>query len=68
MPGKGKAHLIVSHSDTIKLIVAHYLNMKLDSFQKLQIDPASFTVFLGDAKNLSLKTMNSQATLKEILD
>lgn len=68
MPGKGKAHLIVSHSDTIKLIVAHYLNMKLDSFQKLQIDPASFTVFLGDAKNFSLKTMNSQATLKEILD
>lgn len=66
-PGKEKVHLIVSHSDTIKLIAAHFLNMKLDAFQKLQIDPASFTVFLGDSKHLSLKTMNSQATLKEIL-
>jgi probable phosphomutase (TIGR03848 family) len=66
--GKDKVHLVVSHSDTIKLIAAHYLNMKLDSFQKLQIDPASFTVFLGDATHLSLKTMNSQATLKEILN
>lgn len=66
--GKDKVHLVVSHSDTIKLIAAHYLNMKLDSFQKLQIDPASFTVFHGDATHLSLKTMNSQATLKEILN
>jgi probable phosphomutase (TIGR03848 family) len=66
-PGKDKVHLIVSHSDTIKLIAAHFLNMKLDSFQKLQIDPASFTVFFGDSKHLSLKTINSQATLKEIL-
>ena len=51
--GKDKVHLVVSHSDTIKLIAAHYLNMKLDSFQKLQIDPASFTVFHGDATHLS---------------
>lgn len=66
--GKDKVHLIVSHSDTIKLIAAHYLNMKLDAFQKLQIDPASFTVFIESGKQLSLKTINSQATLKEILN
>jgi probable phosphomutase (TIGR03848 family) len=65
--GKDKTHLIVSHSDTIKLITAHYLGMKLDNFQSLRIDPASFTVFSGDAKNLSLVTINSKSTLKEIL-
>jgi probable phosphomutase (TIGR03848 family) len=65
--GKDKTHLIVSHSDTIKLITAHYLGMKLDNFQSLRIDPASFTVFSGDAKNLSLVTINSKSSLKEIL-
>ena len=67
MRGKNKVHLIVSHSDTIKLITAHYLNMKLDSFQKLQVDPASFTIFNGDAHHLSMRTINSSASLKEIL-
>ena len=65
--GKDKVHLIVSHSDTIKLIAAHYLNMKLDAFQKLQVDPASFTIFTGDANHLFLRTINSSASLKEIL-
>jgi probable phosphomutase (TIGR03848 family) len=67
MRGKDKVHLIVSHSDTIKLIAAHYLGMKLDNFQTLHIDPASFTVFLGDSKNFSLKTINSKSSLTEIL-
>lgn len=65
--GKDKVHLIVSHSDTIKLIAAHYLGMKLDRFQTLHIDPASFTVFLGDSKSIALKTINSKSSLKEIL-
>lgn len=67
MRGRDKVHLIVSHSDTIKLIAAHYLGMKLDKFQSLQIEPASFTVFTGDAKTISLKTINSRSTLAEIL-
>lgn len=67
MKGKDKVHLIVSHSDTIKLITAYYLGMKLDNFQSLTVDPASFTIFVGDSKNFSLKTINSKSTLKEIL-
>jgi probable phosphomutase (TIGR03848 family) len=67
MRGKEKVHLIVSHSDTIKLITAHYLQMKLDNFQSLQIDPASFTIFSGDSKRISLVALNSKSTLKEIL-
>jgi probable phosphomutase (TIGR03848 family) len=65
--GKDKTHLIVSHSDTIKLIVAHSLGMKLDNFQSLTINPASFTVFKGEGKNLSMLTINSKSSLKELL-
>jgi probable phosphomutase (TIGR03848 family) len=32
-----------SHSDIIRLAVAHYLDMPLDSFQRLTINPASIT-------------------------
>lgn len=67
MRGKDRTHLIVSHSDTIKLITAHYLQMKLDAFQSLRIDPASFTIFTGDAKTFSLVTINSKVSLKELL-
>ena len=63
-----KTHLIVSHSDTIKLIVAHYLGQRLDEFQKLEIAPASFTIFKGDSKRVSLITLNNSGNLREILD
>lgn len=67
-----RTHLIVSHSDTIKLISSHLLGLKLDSFQQLQISPASFTVFRigknSKAPRFSLQTMNNLSTLAEILD
>jgi probable phosphomutase (TIGR03848 family) len=62
-----KTHLIVSHSDTIKLVVAHELGMHLDDFQKLDIAPASFTIFSGDSKRLSLITINNSGSLKELI-
>lgn len=62
-----KAHLIVSHSDTIKLVVAKIVGMKLDEFQRLEISPASFTIFKGDSKQISLITLNNSSSLKEIL-
>jgi probable phosphoglycerate mutase len=36
---------IVSHSDPIKLAVAHYAGLPLDLFQRLVISPASVTAF-----------------------
>jgi probable phosphoglycerate mutase len=36
---------IVSHSDPIKLVVAHYAGLPLDLFQRLVISPASVTAF-----------------------
>lgn len=62
-----KIHLIVSHSDTIKLIVSHYLGQPLDHFQKLEVSPASFTIFSGNKKHLSLTTLNNSGNLREIL-
>lgn len=41
---------VFSHSDVIKLIVAHYLGMHLDTFQRIEISTASIsTVQLGHA-------------------
>jgi probable phosphomutase (TIGR03848 family) len=36
--------VVVSHSDVIKLIVAHYLGAHLDFFQRIDISPASLTI------------------------
>jgi len=62
-----KTHLLVSHSDVIKLVSAHYLGMRLDDFQRIQIAPASFTIFTETKGALSLITTNSSASLKELL-
>ncbi len=41
----GQAVAVISHSDPIKLAVAHYAGMPLDLFQRLTISPASVTAF-----------------------
>lgn len=38
-----QAAVVVSHSDVIKAIVAHYLGLHLDLFQRIVISPASIT-------------------------
>jgi probable phosphomutase (TIGR03848 family) len=35
---------IVSHSDVIKAVVAHYLGVHLDLFQRIEISPASVSI------------------------
>lgn len=62
-----KVHLLVSHSDTIKLILTHYLELPLDSFQKLQINPASFSIINTHKGNISVNTINNSGSLKELL-
>ena len=39
---------LFSHSDVIKMVVAHYLGMHLDVFQRIVISPASISVLLLD--------------------
>jgi probable phosphomutase (TIGR03848 family) len=75
---KGNNHLVVSHGDVIKAIVASCLKMKLDDFQSLVIDPASLTVvdFDGDTSRLIAyndktseftKFMQSSKSMKALL-
>ncbi|MBZ0307053.1 MAG: MSMEG_4193 family putative phosphomutase [Anaerolineae bacterium] len=40
----GQTVVVVSHSDVIKMMVAYYLGMHLDLFQRIVISPASLTV------------------------
>lgn len=35
---------VVSHSDVIKMVLAHYLGMHLDMFQRIMVAPASLSV------------------------
>lgn len=39
-----EAVVCVSHGDVIRLAGAHYLNMRLDDYNRLSIDPASQTI------------------------
>jgi probable phosphomutase (TIGR03848 family) len=42
---------VVSHSDIIKLIVAHYLGAHLDFYQRIEISPASLSIIhLGSGR------------------
>lgn len=41
----GQTVAVVSHSDPIKMAVAHYIGLALDLFQRIAISPASVTAF-----------------------
>jgi broad specificity phosphatase PhoE len=62
-----KANLVLSHSDTIKLIVSKALGMKLDSFQQIHINPASFTILNFSKSGITLNTINNLGNLKDLL-
>lgn len=54
---------VVSHSDVIKMIVAHYLGMHLDLFQRIEISPASLTVLVMGASRPTLVQLNETSYL-----
>jgi len=57
---------IVSHSDTIKAIVAHYVGIHLDLFQRLVASPASVTVLWIGPWGSRLIRLNDAGPLDEI--
>lgn len=60
-----KTIAIVSHSDVIKAILAHYLGQPLDMFQRIIIQPASISiVHLGAEGFPMVETVNSFAIVK----
>lgn len=56
---KGKGHVVlVSHGDVLKSIIASALNMHLDEFQRIVIDPASISILDFSSTKPRLILMN----------
>lgn len=47
-----------SHSDAIRLLVAYYLNIPLDSFQRIHINTASLTMLMLTKEHISVPFVN----------
>jgi probable phosphoglycerate mutase len=47
-----------SHSDAIRLLVAYYLNVPLDSFQRIHINTASITMLMLTKEHISVPFVN----------
>lgn len=58
--------VVVSHADIIKMVLAHYLGMHLDNFQRIVVSPASVsTLTLGHSRPY-VGMMNDIAHLKPV--
>jgi probable phosphoglycerate mutase len=56
--------VIVSHADLIKMILAHYLGMHLDHFQRIVVSPASITTLMLGYGRPYIVAMNDTAHLQ----
>ncbi len=54
---------VVSHSDPLKSVIAHYLNWDLNEFRRLAINPASVTVLQVTDKGTELVRLNDTGAL-----
>jgi len=62
-PGSRSAIACISHSDPLKLALAHYAGMPLDLFQRLTIEPASISILrISDGHVRLLQLNNTRAT------
>jgi probable phosphoglycerate mutase len=60
------AIVCVSHADTIKLAIAHYIGLHVDLFQRLVIEPASISViFVGDSHARLIRLNHTALHLSE---
>ena len=60
--GQGGISLIVSHGDVIKSLIADCLELELDKFQKIVIDPASISVLDYSKNGFRLLHLNDSST------
>jgi probable phosphoglycerate mutase len=60
---ENKLVVVVSHADIIKLILAHYLGMHLDMYQRLNIAPASVSVMMLGQDRPMIELMNDTSHL-----
>jgi probable phosphomutase (TIGR03848 family) len=62
---QGQTVAVCSHADVIKALVAHYLGLHLDLFQRLAVEPASLTV-LGFGPAPYLLRLNDTGTTADL--
>jgi len=56
---------VVSHADVIKLVLAHYLGVHMDLFQRIAVSPASVSVLaLGDGGQIRVLRVNDSGPLR----
>jgi len=57
--------VIVSHADVIKLVLAYYLGMHVDLFQRIGLSPASVSILaLSSSGPVSVLRMNDSGAIK----
>jgi probable phosphomutase (TIGR03848 family) len=62
---KDKMIVLVSHADVIKLMLAHYLGMHIDAFQRIVIAPASVSILaLEESGHLRVIRVNDDGPLR----
>jgi probable phosphomutase (TIGR03848 family) len=54
---------VVSHADVIKLVVAHYLGVHIDLFQRIAIDPASVSAIAISDQGPMVLSVNARAPI-----
>ncbi|RMF81000.1 MAG: MSMEG_4193 family putative phosphomutase [Chloroflexi bacterium] len=62
----GEMIAIVSHADLIKMILAHYLGMHLDTFQRIVISTASISTLMLGYGRPYIGTMNDVAHVQQL--
>jgi probable phosphomutase (TIGR03848 family) len=58
--------VVVSHADLIKMILAHFLGMHLDAFQRIVIAPASISTLMLGYGRPYVSTMNDVAHIQQM--
>lgn len=58
--------VVVSHADLIKMVLAHYLGMHLDEFQRIVISPASISSLMLGYGRPYVGTMNDVAHITQM--
>ncbi len=62
----GEMIVVVSHADLIKMIMAHFLGMHLDVFQRIVISPASISTLILGFGRPYVGTMNDVAHVTQM--
>lgn len=58
--------VVVSHADLIKMVIAHYLGMHLDLFQRIVVSPASISILMLGFGRPYVATMNDVAHITQL--